>query len=70
MGPSSLILKQWAINFDPSRDPFSLKKVWDILHNLLLVFWKEDILKSIGNKIGSFCSFKPDWDTKMDKRWA
>jgi hypothetical protein len=70
MGPSGLVLKEWAIDFDLSRDPLSLAKVWVILPNLSLVFWDEAVLISIGNKIGKFLSYELDWDTKTNEHWA
>jgi hypothetical protein len=38
-GPSSLSLKPWTMNFDPTREPVSLMCVWAILPGLPLAFW-------------------------------
>jgi hypothetical protein len=66
----SLILKEWSVTFDPTRDALSPSKVWVILPNLPLAFWREEVLKAIENRIGSFLSFEPGWESKVDRRWA
>jgi hypothetical protein len=69
-GPSSLVLKEWSVVFDPARDPKAPTKVWAILPNLPLIFWHADMLRAIGKKIGKFCNLGSNWETKLAKRWA
>lgn len=66
-GPSGLVLKEWSISFDPARDVLSPSKIQAILPNLPLIFWREEILKDIGNSIGVFVGLEPSWDTKVDR---
>ena len=35
-----------------------------------MVFWKEEYLESIGNKLGKFVALEDGWDTKFDLRCA
>jgi hypothetical protein len=37
-GSLGLILKEWVVNFDPSRDTLFPTKVWEIMSNLPMVF--------------------------------
>lgn len=37
---------------------------------LPLEFWQEEMLKSIGNKIGAFAGLEQNWEKKTDRRWA
>jgi hypothetical protein len=67
-GPSRLILKEWAISFDPTRDVLAPTKVWAILPKLPIFFGEEAIMEYIGNKIGKFVSCEPDWKDKNDRR--
>jgi hypothetical protein len=65
-----LVLKEWSMSFDPLLDPLAPSKVWVIQPNLPLIFWNEDVLKNIAKKNVKFCSFQPEWDTKLDRRWV
>jgi hypothetical protein len=59
-GPSGLVLKEWAIIFDPARESFSHAKVWAILPNLPLVFWQEEVLIAIWNSITTYLDCEPN----------
>jgi hypothetical protein len=69
-GPSGLVLQRWSVDFDPSREPTVVQKVWAILPGLPLVFWREEILASIGSKIGQFVGLELNWEAKADRRCA
>jgi hypothetical protein len=69
-GPSRLILQKWYVNFNPRHEPCNLQKVWVIMPGLPLEFWQEEMLKSIGNKIGAFAGLEQNWEKKTDRRWA
>jgi len=56
------------MSFDHSCEPLDLKKVWPF-SNLPIVFWHEEVLKVIEKKLGKFCSFESDWETKLDRIW-
>jgi hypothetical protein len=67
-GPSILVLKEWDISFDPTRDALAPTKIWVILQNLSLVFWEDAIMESIGNMIGRFICCEPNWKGKTNLR--
>jgi hypothetical protein len=69
-GISGLILKEWAISFNPTRKSQTSTKNWAILPNLPLVFWNETVLISIGNQIGKFLSCETGWAKKVERHWA
>ena len=37
-GPSGLILQKWRIDFDATREPFSIQQVWVIMLRLPMTF--------------------------------
>jgi hypothetical protein len=59
-GPSSVVLKECTISFNPTRDALAPTKIWVILPNLLMVFWEEEVMESIGNKTWRFICCEPD----------
>ena len=58
MGPSSLILKNFHVDFNPFKDPYNIQKVWVILPRLYLVVWQCSILEGIRIKNGFFSMLK------------
>jgi hypothetical protein len=70
MGPFWFDVKEWTVNFDPSRELVARNKVWEILPSLPLVFWTKEALETIDNNIGVFIRLEPNWFSKPDRRWA
>jgi hypothetical protein len=64
-GPSGLVLKEWSISFDPTRDVHSPSKVWAILPNFPLAFWHEEILVAIGNKLENSLALNLDGNPRL-----
>jgi len=64
---SSLVLQHSDVGFDPKQRPHFTQKVCDLLLGLSLVFWREEILITIRNKIGSFSSLENLWEMKEDR---
>jgi hypothetical protein len=58
------------VDFNHTREPGAVLKVWAILPRLPLVFWSSKDLEAIGKKLGVFSSLKPNWEVKADRRWA
>lgn len=58
------------MDFNLAREPHNTQRVWEIFPGLPLAFWREEILVSISNKIGTFMGLENNWDSKDDKRWA
>jgi len=57
-GPSSLVLKEWTISFNPAQDFFPLQNFGPFYQNLPLFFFREDIMQVIGNSISVFVGLK------------
>ncbi|GLJ49172.1 hypothetical protein SUGI_1037580 [Cryptomeria japonica] len=47
-------IRDWTPNFDPRQDTIEEIPVWIRLYNLPHEYWKEEIFKSVGEKIGRF----------------
>ena len=60
-------MHKWRIDFDATKEPFNIQQVWVIMPGLPMMFWEEECLKAIGNKIGKFVALEPNWKTKVDK---
>ena len=58
------------MDFDAKREPQNLQHIWVILPRLPMMFWQEQVLKAIGDKLGNFISMEENWDTKVDRRCA
>ena len=57
-GVSKLILQKWWIDFDAMKEPHNKQQIWVILPGLPMVFWEEEYLEAIGNKLGKFVALE------------
>ena len=64
-GPSGLILKNWSVDFDANREPQNVQNIWAIFPGLPIMFWKKEIMKAIGDKIGKFVALEEEWEQKV-----
>ena len=61
-GPSGLILQKWRIDFDARKEPYNIKQIWVTLPKFPMVFWQEECLTTIGNKIGKLMALEEEWE--------
>ncbi|GLJ52485.1 hypothetical protein SUGI_1116660 [Cryptomeria japonica] len=47
-------IRDWTPNFDPRQATIEEIPIWLRLYNLPHEYWKEEVFKSIGEKIGRF----------------
>jgi hypothetical protein len=65
-----MVLRMWTIYFDPKRELVAVRRVWAILPDIPLDFLSKEVLEVICNKLGVFVGLEPNWDSKVDRRWA
>ena len=58
------------MDFNVRRESPNVQQVWVTLPRFSMVFWKEGILVSIGNKFGRFNSLEDDQESKIDRQCA
>ena len=61
-------MKKWSVDFDANIEPQNVQKVWSILPSFPMMFWQQEILEVVGEKIGKFIALEEGWEQKVEKR--